>query len=134
MSGVAAWATLTPSITKTTVNSLSFPTPVPLSPGGTVTGSTTTNSKVTNASQLGAVATAFLGSSLNYENAITAIPTTDFQGINASIDTVNRFLAAMDCPDVPDDSSPTPPPPGTEKLKQTACLLMLEGKSASMDR
>ena len=99
MSGIAAWATLTPSVTKSTTNTTVFPTPIPIPPGGVVTQSQTGNSKVTNSSQFSGFAAGFLSSSLTYEGQVTGVPTTDWQTYNAALGVVNQFLGKMFCPD-----------------------------------
>jgi hypothetical protein len=128
MSGVAAWATLTPSVTKSTTNMAVFPTPIPgnpIPPGGVVSSSQTVNSKTTNSSQLGAFATGFLSSSLSYEGQVTGVPTTDWQAYNAASDVISDFVHEMQCP-ASSSSSPS------LIAVPTPCLQILSGEHVNL--
>jgi hypothetical protein len=140
MSGIAAWATLTPSVTKSTTNTTVFPTPIPgnpIPPGGVVTQSQTSNSKQTNASQLGAFATGFFGSSLTYTGQLTGVSTTDWQTYNAAYYVIKDLVAQMGCKV---SSAPPPTPTPTPSAQPSAapipaatpspspCLQILKGQ------
>jgi hypothetical protein len=150
LSGVGAWATLTPSVTKTTTNTTVFPTPLPgnpIPPGGVITQSSTVNSKVTNSSLLGTFAGGYLTSSLAYEGTVINIPTTDWQSYNAANDVATSFATEMSCPvqspvpkitgpigiraeNVISQGTPTPKPPPPP----SACLQVLQGSKVTFQR
>lgn len=132
MSGLAAWATLTPSVTKGTTNTTVYSTPIPgnpIPPEGVVTQSMTSNSKQTNASQFGTFAGGFFTSSLSYENAVTAPSTADWQTYNAAYYVTRAFANQMSCPK--STSTPATQPAGTSPSPSPSptppCLKILLG-------
>jgi hypothetical protein len=99
--GVAAWAAFTPSVTRSTVNTYAYPTPVPgatVPPGGVLSGSQTTNQKVTNAAQLSSIATGILGPGLTFQGNLTTIPTADKQSVDALSHMIGQFIDKLECP------------------------------------
>ena len=148
LSGISAWTQLTPSITKSTTNVVTFPTPSPrirIPPNGYVGTSTTVNSKVTNPAQISGLATGFLGSSLTYDQTVESVPTSDLQGLYAARNLSGQFISVLKCPvgdatPVPAPSAPpTPIPPAPDTATPTdpgtpACLDILRGNDITLEQ
>jgi hypothetical protein len=146
LAGISAWTQLTPSVTRSTTNVVTYPSPspgAPIPPGGYVGQSTTLNSKVTNPAQINGLATSFLGSSLTYDQAVESVPTADLQGLNAARNLVGRFVSVLKCPvgdATPEPGptySPTPTPPSPDSAPATdymtpACLDILRGNDITL--
>lgn len=101
--GVAAWAALTPQVTKSTMNTTLFPTPAPgttIPPSGYVSTSSTNNSKVTNPSQFDTLANSFLtASNINIATNLPPSATSDQTTADAVNQIVTIFLASeLHCP------------------------------------
>jgi hypothetical protein len=124
---VSAWTAFTPSVVKSTINTYAYPTPpAGPPPGGSVTQSQTTNSKTTNASQLGGVATGFLGSSLLYDASQTGINTADRQTRDAVSHLVGQFMDVLQCPVNDTPTRPRDQRPDLSK-PQNECRAVLNG-------
>lgn len=142
LSVASIWSVFTPSITKSTQNVVTFPTPspgLPLPPGGFTGTSTTSNSKTTNPAQFSSIGTGILGNSLTYESGAYSVSTGDLQGIYASGDLVAQFLGKLRCPWGDATPSPAPQsPPDEQKPDDTAntpaCLNILRGDDVRIEQ
>ena len=102
MTGIAAWAAFTPSITKSTMTTTTYATPtpgVPVPPYGFVSSSSTSNSKATNANQFVTLSNAYVSGQNNFNAVLPLSATNDQTTDDAVNDIVKNFqYAGMRCP------------------------------------